>query len=51
MSTKKGGDLFTLDNSDDDWKVLSYPAEWARYLHGSTCLPIALKTRTPVDWA
>ena len=29
MSTKTGNDLFIVDNSDDDWKVLSYLAEWS----------------------
>ena len=25
---KSGNDLFIVDNSDDDWKVLNYLAEW-----------------------
>ena len=29
MVTKTGNDLFIVDNSDDDWKVLSYLAEWS----------------------
>ena len=29
MSSKTGNDLFIVDNSDDDWKVLSYLAEWS----------------------
>ena len=29
MSTKTGNDLFIVDNSDDDWKVLNYLAEWS----------------------
>ena len=29
MTTKTGNDLFIVDNSDDDWKVLSYLAEWS----------------------
>ena len=29
MATKTGNDLFIVDNSDDDWKVLSYLAEWS----------------------
>lgn len=28
MTTKTGNDLFIVDNSDDDWKVLNYLAEW-----------------------
>jgi len=28
MPTKSASDLFIVDNSDDDWKVLSYLAEW-----------------------
>ena len=29
MATKTGNDLFIVDNSDEDWKVLSYLAEWS----------------------
>jgi phosphatidylserine/phosphatidylglycerophosphate/cardiolipin synthase-like enzyme len=30
MTTKKtGNDLFIVDNSDDDWKVLNYLSEWS----------------------
>ena len=29
MSVKTGNDLFIVDNSDEDWKVLSYLAEWS----------------------
>lgn len=29
MSVKTGNDLFIVDNSDDEWKVLSYLAEWS----------------------
>ena len=25
---KSGSDLFIVDNSDDDWKVVNYLAEW-----------------------
>ncbi len=28
LPAKSGSDLFIVDNSDDDWKVLSYLAEW-----------------------
>ena len=28
MTKKSGKDLFIVDNSDDDWKVLNYLAEW-----------------------
>ena len=28
MSRKTGNDLFIVDNRDDDWKVVSYLAEW-----------------------
>ena len=28
ISKKTGNDLFIVDNSDDDWKVLNYLAEW-----------------------
>lgn len=27
---KSGNDLFIVDNSDDDWKVLNYLAEWSQ---------------------
>ena len=33
MATKTGNDLFIVDNSDDDWKVLSYLAEWSEISH------------------
>jgi SNF2 family DNA or RNA helicase len=29
MSAKTGNDLFIVDNSDDDWKVVNYLAEWS----------------------
>lgn len=29
MTKKTGNDLFIVDNSDDDWKVLNYLSEWA----------------------
>ncbi|MEI8324179.1 MAG: helicase-related protein [Betaproteobacteria bacterium] len=29
MAKKTGNDLFIVDNSDDDWKVLNYLAEWS----------------------
>ena len=29
MNKKTGNDLFIVDNSDDEWKVLNYLAEWA----------------------
>ena len=28
MSSKTGSDLFIVDNSDEEWKVLSYLSEW-----------------------
>ena len=28
MATQQGGDLFIVDNSDTDWKVSAYLAEW-----------------------
>ena len=28
MATQQGGDLFIVDNSDTDWKVNAYLAEW-----------------------
>jgi hypothetical protein len=33
MSSKSGNDLFIVDNSDEDWKVLSYLAEWSEISH------------------
>lgn len=27
--TRKGGDLFIVDNSDSEWKVVNYLSEWA----------------------
>lgn len=33
MATKTGNDLFIVDNSDEDWKVLSYLAEWSEISH------------------
>lgn len=29
MNKKTGNDLFIVDNSDDDWKALSYLTEWS----------------------
>ena len=29
MTKKTGNDLFIVDNSDEDWKVLNYLTEWA----------------------
>ena len=29
MSEKTGNDLFIVDNTDSDWKVLSYLSEWS----------------------
>ncbi len=29
MAKKTGNDLFIVDNSDEDWKVLNYLAEWS----------------------
>ena len=29
MTSKTGNDLFIVDNSDDEWKVLNYLAEWS----------------------
>lgn len=29
MNKKTGNDLFIVDNSDEDWKVLNYLAEWS----------------------
>jgi hypothetical protein len=31
MNKKTGNDLFIVDNSDEDWKVLNYLSEWARH--------------------
>lgn len=28
MARQSGGDLFIVDNSDTDWKVSSYLADW-----------------------
>ena len=36
---QQGGDLFIVDNSDDDWKVRQYLQEWADLSHSSTWLP------------
>ena len=36
--TKTGNDLFIVDNSDHDWKVLNYLKEWADI---SSCFDIA----------
>ncbi len=33
MGSKTGNDLFIVDNSDEDWKVLSYLAEWSEISH------------------
>ena len=33
MATKTGNDLFIVDNSDEDWKVLNYLAEWSEISH------------------
>lgn len=32
-SRRQGGDLFIVDNSDTDWKVLQYLQEWAEISH------------------
>jgi hypothetical protein len=29
LGARSGGDLFIVDNSDQDWKVLQYLREWA----------------------
>ena len=29
MATKTGNDLFIVDNSDEEWRVLNYLAEWS----------------------
>lgn len=31
--TRKGGDLFIVDNSDSNWKVVNYLSEWAELAH------------------
>ncbi|MFZ5808234.1 MAG: hypothetical protein ACOY16_03035 [Chloroflexota bacterium] len=28
----RGQDLFTIDNSDEQWKALRYPRDWCRIL-------------------
>jgi SNF2 family DNA or RNA helicase len=33
MAIKTGNDLFIVDNSDEDWKVLNYLAEWSEISH------------------
>jgi superfamily II DNA or RNA helicase len=33
MPSAQGGDLFIVDNSDTDWKVLQYLQGWAPYAH------------------
>lgn len=33
MAIKTGNDLFIVDNSDEDWKVLDYLAEWSEISH------------------
>lgn len=33
MATKTGNDLFIVDNSDEDWKVLNYLSEWSEISH------------------
>jgi len=38
VETKAGGDLFIVDNSDEDWKALQYLREWAEI---STAFDIA----------
>ena len=30
---KTGSDLFIVDNSDEEWKVLNYLAEWSEISH------------------
>jgi superfamily II DNA/RNA helicase len=40
MDTKTGGDLFIVDNSDEDWKALQYLREWAQI---STAFDIATR--------
>lgn len=33
MDKKTGGDIFIVDNSDDDWKVVKYLSEWTEIAH------------------
>lgn len=33
MAAKTGNDLFIVDNSDEDWRVLNYLAEWSEISH------------------
>lgn len=33
MVTKTGNELFIVDNSDEDWKVLNYLSEWSEISH------------------
>ena len=33
MATKTGNDLFIVDNSDEEWRVLNYLAEWSEISH------------------
>jgi SNF2 family DNA or RNA helicase len=33
MHKKTGNDLFIVDNSDEDWKVLNYLSEWSEISH------------------
>ena len=33
MPQKTGNDLFLVDNSDEEWKVLNYLAEWSEISH------------------
>ncbi|CAN5474566.1 helicase-related protein [soil metagenome] len=33
MTKKTGNDLFIVDNSDDDWRVLNYLSEWSEISH------------------
>ena len=33
MTVKTGNDLFIVDNSNEDWKVLNYLAEWSEISH------------------
>lgn len=33
MAIRTGNDLFIVDNSDEDWKVLNYLAEWSGISH------------------
>src|SRR5437867_2414701 len=32
-SKRQGGDLFVVDNSDGEWKVLNYLREWTEIAH------------------